>query len=184
MKISGLPAFLSLGLIAATALAEESYAPSNVELSRYEHIWQRSPFVVETQVVEESAGLAQRFALTGVAMINRSPVVFLLDRNSLARVVVSETRPAQGIELISVDQQTDARNSSAVIKLGAEQASLRFDSDFLASTGASGGEAAAIPAAPVNGVAQDAARNPSQPPPREATPPARVIRRTLIRTRE
>ncbi len=165
------------------AAEEPPFQPQQAQLERYEMIWKRSPFVVETKIVEESAGLAQRFALTGVAVIDGAPVAFLLDRSSLSRMILAPGRTSGGIELVSVDQQSNARNSSAVIRLGAEQASLRFDSETLTVSA----EGVPMPANSANGqpVAPTAVANAPQtnasPPP---AAPARVIRRTLIRTRE
>jgi len=170
----------------ANLIAEDEppFQPETYPLERYQPIWERSPFVVETKIVDESAGLAQRFALTGVAMMAGAPVAFLLDRSSLARIMVTPGRDSQGIELLSVDQQSDVRNSSAVIKLGAEQASLRFDADSLnIAAGAASQPTGAPPPAgqiPVIPQANQANANPAQPP----ASPTRVIRRTLIRPRE
>lgn len=173
------------GIFCGSVLAadEPPFQPQQAPLERYEMIWKRSPFVVETKVVEESAGLAQRFALTGVAVIDGAPVAFLLDRSSLSRMILAPGRPAGEIELVSVDQQSNARNSSAVIRLGAEQASLRFDSESLNVTA----EGVPMPANLTNGqqvapapMANTPQRNVAPSP----APPARVIRRTLIRTRE
>jgi len=174
------------GKSTATAQEEPPFQPATHALERYQRIWERSPFVVETKIVEESAGLAQRFALTGMAMIDGAPVAFLLDRNSLARIIVAPGRESQGIELVSVDQQSDARNSSAVIKLGAEQASLRFDAESLHGTAG----AAAVPAGaapdPSAGMnpAMAAGNQPTVSPAQPPNTPTRVIRRTLIRPRQ
>jgi hypothetical protein len=170
------------------------YTPNQYEVDRYEHIWQRSPFVIETKIVSESAGLAERFALTGIAVINGTPMVSLLDRSTNARMMVAPNLPSQGVEVITVDQQPNPRNSSVTIKLGAEQASLRFEVASLNRVqegappipGQNGASAAQRPIpivqqinAPVPQVTQPGMQG--QPP----SPPAtRVIRRTLIKTRE
>lgn len=175
-------------LCQARVVAQDSdaFEPIDHPLDRYAVIWERAPFVIETKIVEESAGLAQRFALTGVAMVDGAPVAFLLDRSTLARIIVAPGRTSQGIELLSVDQQSNVRNSSAVIKLGAEQASLRFDTESLqVSNGAAPMPTGATPGTPTaqNSTAAPASQpniNSAQPP----TTPTRVIRRTLIRPRE
>jgi hypothetical protein len=178
---------LLLGKSTGSAQEEPPFQPEIHPLERYQRIWERSPFVVETKIVEESAWLAQRFALTGMAMIDGAPVAFLLDRNSLARIIVAPDRAPQGIELVSVDQQPDARNSSAVIKLGAEQASLRFDAESLHGTaGAAAVPTGAVPdpatggVIPANAPGIQPTVSPGQPP----NSPTRVIRRTLIRPRQ
>lgn len=167
------------------------YSPNKFAVDRYEHIWQRSPFVIETKIIAESAGLSERFALTGIAVINGSPMVSLLDRSTNARMMVAPNLPSQGVEVLTVDQQANPRDSSVTIKLGAEQASLRFEVAALGRTqeGAPqvpGASAASRPmpvVQPLDGPAQSPNQPgvQGQPPPPTAT---RVIRRTLLKTRE
>ena len=58
-------------------------------LSRYEPLWQRSPFQLESVAPPvESAGLAQRFALTGIAEINGEPMAFVMERATQNRLMV------------------------------------------------------------------------------------------------
>jgi len=170
------------------------YVPNAYDVDRYEHIWQRSPFVIESKIVAESAGLSERFALTGIAVINGSPMVSLLDRSTNARLMVAPNLPSQGVEVITVDQQANPRDSSVTIKLGAEQASLRFEVAALGRAqdgtpqvpGQTGASAASRPmpvAQPINAPLPV----PNQPGMQGQSPPpaaARVIRRTLIKTRE
>lgn len=180
-----LPVLFCILILVPTAFLksqeEDPFTPAKHAIGRYEHIWKRSPFVVETKLIEESAGLAQRFALTGVAVVDGDPVAFLLDRGSLSRMIVGKGNSPQGLELVSVDQQTNAKNSSAVIRLGSEQASLRFENTSL--TAAAEGVPMPMPPQPGNGNPPPNANitsSPSNPP----ANPARVIRRTLIRPRE
>jgi len=122
-------------IVFATALGPFSWAgdpaaafnPATHPVERYQHIWEKSPFVTEAPVVRESGGLAQRFLLTGVASLQNQPVIFVLDRQSLSRLVVTGVRNQQGLELVSVESQTDPKQSCATIRLGTEQAVIRYD---------------------------------------------------------
>jgi hypothetical protein len=168
----------------------EEFAPKPFGIERYEHIWQQSPFVVETPVVQQSAGLEQRFALTGVASLNAAPVIFVLDRQSLSRIIVTQGKNAQNIELVSVETNPDPRKASAIIKVGAEQGVIRYDPGALQTTGqtpdASGkgnapntAQAPTSPVQPTPTTAQNLVAQTSSPPP---TPPAstKIIRRRPI----
>lgn len=189
-----LPCLIALAVTSAGGFAEESdpaasfeaFEPNAHAVQRYEHIWHRSPFVVETKIVEESAGLAQRFALTGVGVIGDAPFAFLLDRNSGQRVMVSNKANQHNLELVSVDHQSDVRNSSAVIRQGGEQASLRFEREFLTTMAATSEAVPGVPGTNQQLPASDGTPNASVETSAQPvnTAPARVIRRTLIRTRE
>lgn len=161
------------------ALGGEEFAPKPFGLARYEHIWTQSPFVVESPVVQTSAGLEQRFVLTGVATINSTSVVFLLDRKSLTRLMVASGAKdnPQNIQLVSVQPNADPKLASATIRLGAEQGTVRYDPAGL--------QAAPEPAKST--ASADAAKK-SDPPTTQAAPAAspgapvsiRILRRPPI----
>ncbi len=115
------------GQILPAAESEGAFKPAAHPVERYQHIWEKSPFVTEAPVIQESGGLAQRFALTGVASLQNQPMVFVLDRQSLSRLVVTSVRNQQGLELVSVEGQGDPKQSTAIIRLGTEQAVIRYD---------------------------------------------------------
>lgn len=119
-----------LGGVLPPVFGDEAFDPKPYGLARYEHIWVQSPFVVETPIVQTSTGLEQRFALTAIATINSTPVVFLLDRKSLTRLMVASGAKdnPQNIQLVSVAPNTDPKLASATIRLGAEQGTVRYDS--------------------------------------------------------
>lgn len=133
----------------------EAFAPQSHALDRYRHIWEKSPFVAETPVAKQSAGLEQRFVLTGVASLSDKPMIFVLDRTSLTRMVVSAERNAQGVQLVSVESNHDPKQAAATIRLGAEQATIRYDVAALQN----------INAAPENPKAARAGAAPKTPPP-------------------
>jgi hypothetical protein len=159
-RIPALVALLALGL-GSTGIAADSgkdaFAPKAYSADRYAAIWKRSPFIVETVAVQQSAGLATKYSLVGIAQMNNEPVVFLQDNNASdparGRILVSKTHPSPsqislGIELVSLVIDRDPGNSSAVIRKGGEQATLSYAASQLASAG----KAAGAPAAPRPGI--------------------------------
>lgn len=161
------PALVSGAFFCAPSAFAGGFAPESYGIERYEHIWKKSPFIKETQIIQASDGLEKRFAITGIAQIGEKQVVFLLDRNSLSTTRVSSGEPAaSGVELVTVAQNADARQSSATIRLGAEQAVVRFDPNMLATGGAQ--PAPQPPNFP-------AAAGSPPPVPRPVTPPGAAV---------
>ena len=197
-----LPAFVALlaGLV-STGLAADAgkgaFAPPTYPADRYAVIWKRSPFIVETVAVQQSAGLATKYSLVGMATLDNQPVVFLLDRNAndpaKARILISKAHPspaqiAARLELVSISIDRDPRKSSVVVKQGSEQAALPFDVSSLPATGpapASANATQPLPGIPLPGA--PAGVTPQQPlaipPPPAATGPngAPVPTRRIIR---
>ena len=97
-------------------------------LSRYEPLWQRSPFQLESVAPPvESAGLAQRFALTGIAEINGEPMAFVMERATQNRLMVKANSTQGGVSLVQVDVQKKYTDSSATLRQGAEVGVVRFE---------------------------------------------------------
>ncbi|MGC1479877.1 MAG: hypothetical protein WA771_05210 [Chthoniobacterales bacterium] len=177
----------------AVAAEGEVFAPPVYPIERYEHIWEKSPFVVETQVIEQSEGLGKRFSLTGLGSVGEKPVAFLLDRGSLERFSVAlDEDPKNGVELVSIQLDSDPRESTATIRVGAEQAEIQYDPAALIASAPSNAavpapmspaSAAAVPTMPQPQAAPTPVlQNPALP----ATPPsqpgaARIIKRRQIK---
>lgn len=148
-RLSVLLALFVMGMNHAGLSADAgagTFAPKTYGVDHYEHIWKRSPFIVETVAVVQSAGLATKYGLVGIASLNNLPVVFLWDKTESdpikSRFMVSKAKAdiIRNIELISTSMDKDPRKSSAVIKQGAEQASLPFDPSGIPPSGPSGGQ--------------------------------------------
>jgi len=97
-------------------------------LTRYEPLGERSPFQLESVAPPvESAGLAQRFALTGLAEINGEPIAFIMDRATQNRLMVRKDSSEGGVSLVQVDVQKKYIDSTATLRQGAEVGVVRFD---------------------------------------------------------
>lgn len=121
--------------IAADA-GEETFAPELPGIQRFEGIWKRSPFIVETVAVQTVEGLASKYAIAGIVSIANRPMVFLVDKANSGdpakgRFVVTKDKPVNGIELVSISLHSDPRKSSAVLKQGGQQAMLTYDPALL-----------------------------------------------------
>ncbi len=113
--------------------------PPAFPISRYEQLWERSPFQLESVAPPvESAGLAQRFALTGIAEINGEPIAFVMERATQRRLMVRKDSTDGDVSLVQVDVQQKYNDSTATLRQGAEVGVVRFD--------AAGAGAVAMPA--------------------------------------
>ena len=112
----------------AESSAEDGVVLPAFPLTRYEQLWERSPFQLESVAPPvESAGLAQRFALTGLAEINGEPIAFIMDRATQNRLMVRKDSSEGGVSLVQVDVQKKYIDSTATLRQGAEVGVVRFD---------------------------------------------------------
>lgn len=137
-EVSPAPAPEDPPVIEETSASEES-APIEAEaedgvtlppfpVSRYEQLWERSPFQLESVAPPvESAGLAQRFALTGIAEINGEPIAFVMERATQRRLMVGKDSADGDVSLVQVDVQQKYNDSTATLRQGAEVGVVRFD---------------------------------------------------------
>lgn len=108
---------------------EDDLVPPPFPLARYEALWKRSPFQLESVAPPvESAGLAQRYALTGLAEVGGEPIAFLMERSTQQRMMIKKGASEGGLTLVQVDVATDKyANSTATIRQGAEVGVVKFD---------------------------------------------------------
>jgi hypothetical protein len=116
------------------AVAEEAAAadivPPPFPLSRYEELWKKSPFQLESVAPPvESAGLAQRYALTGIAEISGEPIAFLMERATQRRLMVRKDGAGSGdLALVQIDVSAKKYDDSTVtVRQGAEVGVVKFD---------------------------------------------------------
>ena len=114
---------------APAAEPEDDLVPPPFPLARYEVLWKRSPFQLESVAPPvESAGLAQRYALTGLAEVGGEPIAFIMERSTQQRMMIKKGASEGGLTLVQVDVATDKyANSTATIRQGAEVGVVKFD---------------------------------------------------------
>jgi len=116
------------GAVAEEADLDDDLVAPAFPLSRYEMLWERSPFQLESIAPPEmSEGLAQRYALTGIAEINSEPIVFVMERATQNRVMVRTDAGEGELSLVQVDVQAKYGESTATVRSGAEVGVVKFD---------------------------------------------------------
>jgi hypothetical protein len=109
------------------AVEHSGPVPPAFPISRYQPMWEKSPFQLKSEApAEMSEGLAQRYALTGIAEIDGEPIVFLMERSTQNRVMVR--REGGEIKLVEVNIEAKYSDSSAVIRRSGEVGVVKFDS--------------------------------------------------------
>lgn len=160
------------------------------ELSNFQALLDRSPFSLPT--AEESSPLADRFTLTGAATISGEQMVFIMDRTTQVRHMITKTPNAESLGLVEYLPDPDPRRMRATIRLGDQIATISFVEAAVApQLNAPGspmtGQGAPMPAQGAPGsptappvLAQPVpAINPGTTQPGQQ-PPRRVIRRRII----
>ncbi len=106
----------------------EEIVPPPFPLSRYTSLWEHSPFQLESIALpSESAGLAQKYALTGIAQVNGEPIVFLLDRATQVRHMLDKKTNSDGLSLVQVNMEKKSDDSTAVVRQAGELGVVKFD---------------------------------------------------------
>ncbi len=115
-------------LAAARAQEPVDFVPETHEITFYRAIWEKSPFVARTaETAPQGPALAQRFALTGLATLGDRQLIFLLDRNTLTRVVIGNGKDQSGVQIVSVQNPDRLKEAAVTIRLGNEEATLKYD---------------------------------------------------------
>ncbi|MDX2080799.1 MAG: hypothetical protein SFU53_08445 [Terrimicrobiaceae bacterium] len=187
MKIPLLPILITLapGLLLAAEQTPERWAQPR-ELSSFQFLLERSPFSLPT--AEESSPLADRYAVTGAVSINGEPLVFVMDRNTQERHMISKTTPKADVNLVEFLPDPDPKRMRATIRVNGEIATLSYSEPGPDPTQMQGGQTTAIPQPmpqPVPGAPPAVNAQPGAPAmtvtrPGDQQPPRRIIRRRII----
>ena len=177
----------SMVLGSALAQNEDPWALPR-DLTQFQFLLDRSPFSLPT--AEESSPLADRYTLTGVASIDGEAMVFVLDKTTQERHMISKTPNKLDMGLVEYLPDPDPRHMRATIKINGQIATISY-SDPVAQPGQSGvsqGPGMAMPqgqnpTAIVNappGQTMVAGATPNMQQGNPQAPPRRVIRRRII----
>lgn len=113
---------------AEPAAPSDAVVPEPFPLERYARLWEKSPFHLESVAPpQESAGLAQQFALTGIAQISGEPIAFILERATQLRHMLDRKTNTAGLSLVQVDVQPKYADSTVTIRRGGEVGVIKFD---------------------------------------------------------
>ena len=158
------------------------------DFARFQFLLDRSPFSLPT--AEESSPVAERYTLTGAVSINGDPLVFVLDKTTQERHMLSKTPNKLDMALVDYMPDPDPRRMHATIKVSGQLATISY-SEPAAVQGQQQGApqipgpmpqnpnpTAVVNPPPGQAVAGGTAQNVQQP---NAQPPQRrVIRRRII----
>ena len=129
-------------------------------IENFKSLMDRSPFSLPT--AEETAGVADRFFLTGMATIDEKPVVFVFDKNTQNRLMLSKLEGSENQSrdmLLEVFQSPDPKNLRASVQIEGQRTEIRFSDTAFTSPA---GEPMPMPTQP--GI-------PGQPMPPQPAPP-------------
>jgi len=142
-------------------------------MSDFQVLVSRSPFSLPT--AEESAPLAERFFLTGSATINEEPVVFVMDRNSQARLMLGKQPNKEDNVLLEFLPDPDPKKMKATVRIEGQTTTIQY-SEVPGSE-----QPAPQPMPPAQQpLPAQAGVNPAPPQNQNPQPPRRVIRRRVI----
>lgn len=140
--ISGL--MVLTGLLSPAALnAQVPEGPT--PLSRYQKIWEISPFVALTDLSGQADEFSGRFALTGFARLGDKDVVFIYDRTTLERFALTPGQSRNGITLSALFHHGDLRTARASVQVAGREIEVTYDPSV---TAAAQQQAAANPPVP------------------------------------
>jgi len=158
------------------------------DLSQFQFLLDRSPFSLPT--AEESSPVADRYTLTSMFSVNGEPTVFVLDKTTQERHMVTKTPNKLGMGLVDYQPNPDPRLMHATIKVNGQTATLSYSEPAAAQvqqTAAQQNPGTAPqnhnPATPGNlppGQVQVAGAPPNIQQPNAQPPQKRVIRRRII----
>ena len=166
--------FGGLCCIFSSASAAGDEVPAGFPVERYSVLWQHSPFTIASvQQTEVPAGFAQNLTVVGIAKIGDKDLVTLLNKQSLERFIVKAEPNAQGMKVLSVENDSDPLKTSVMLQSGGEIAKVGFDKSLIQQN-------QSAPHADPNAVAQNTpvAGQPPSPPADNMPPvPGRRVRR-------
>lgn len=124
-----------VGLITSPALGNLPFdtLPEGFTLKRYETLWKRSPFTLESVVPELQKGFAADLMLVGTSTVGTNHYVMLVNSKNAQRLLVSETLNPNGISLVTITKHEDPTKVTATLKKGGETSIVKFDPAALKS---------------------------------------------------
>ncbi|MFZ4774561.1 MAG: hypothetical protein ACOYM3_04315 [Terrimicrobiaceae bacterium] len=158
------------------------------DFARFQFLLDRSPFSVPT--AEESSPLAERYTLTGAVAVNGESLIFVLDKTTQERHMLSKAPNKLNMGLVEYLPDPDPRRMRATIRVNGQVATISYAEPVAASgqpPGAPQNSGMAPqnpnPSAVVNPPTGQVLANgaiPSIQQQNQSTPQRRVIRRRII----
>lgn len=135
---------LALALTSSLSASTESAAsaesadpiPRPHPVSRYEAIWENSPFELEAPPPDNTgpeSPLADEFALAGITKVKGKTVVTLLDKKAGTSFDLREDQPKNSLRLLEVSFHRDPMLTEVKLARGAETGSIGYDKSSLST---------------------------------------------------
>jgi len=126
---------LSLLGVPALQAQEDVFPPQAYPPARYESMASRSPFVLPSfaENVSVAENWADDFRIVGVIRMGGESVLLAKRLSTDERVVIRSEDNALGVRLVELDMSPDPRNVSAVVEMGSEKGTIRYDESILAN---------------------------------------------------
>ncbi|MEO8204732.1 MAG: hypothetical protein ABI615_01030 [Chthoniobacterales bacterium] len=172
---------LLLAVVVLPAASAEEPAITQVDAipprdpAAFSALFAKSPFVMAT--ASEQSPISQRYVITGTVKIGDDARVFLLDKTTQNRLMISKTQADGPVSLISLQSNSDPTQVRATIRAGSETGVVGFAKSqpvVVASKEKEPATAAALAAA----IAPPAAANNRAP--LKTTPERIVVRKNPI----
>ncbi len=171
------------GLLLSCLLRAESPAfepPAQIPLTRYQPLWNKSPFTLESADTSAQSA-AQHLFLVGLVKSGETCIVTIYNKQTQERTVLSPGQNKAGMELISVTDTDQIKQASAKIRRGQETATVRYDTSVVSGgAGAPGSPQQAQSVMHPSAPRMPAQPQPLQPPP---TPSATEDRTRVVQRR-
>lgn len=181
---SGVPSLGAAEGSAAPDTASGDGAPAAQHpFDRYLPLVQRAPFGPGS-AAEPERSFADSYYLASTARIGGERIAVIVDRMTNTRIHLSDSQPAHGIRLVSVEQGDTFKATRVILEKNGERGAVTYDLGML-------GQGAPPPGTPP--MAQQGVPQPGQPAPQPGQPviqpgsapgappvPSRTMRRRLI----
>ena len=122
----GILALLAVSLSPAMGEYPE-IIPESYPRSRYEELWERKLFALETPVTTSSTSFAKDWHLVGVTNFGGVKAVLLSNHKTKQLIRLTSDQGSDGFELVSVSESQNTSEVVATIRNGNELAKVGYD---------------------------------------------------------
>jgi hypothetical protein len=132
--IRALVILLSLGGPCLTLQAGERFVPPQEHrVERYEPGWRKNPFTLKTAPLPvEVQSFAKDLAIGSMYQVGEETTVVLVNTKTRERIILRNGQSASNGMRVKLASIKDTRKeSSAIVQLGAQEATLRYDTSYL-----------------------------------------------------
>jgi hypothetical protein len=118
--------FALVAAVSSAAAGAQADAPWTMprKISAFQFLLDRSPFSLPT--AEESSPLADRFSLTGAVALDGEALVFVLDKTTQTRYMLSKIPNKQNMGLVEYLSDPDPRRMRATIRVDGQVATIAY----------------------------------------------------------